>query len=55
MGRRKHKSVNNVQLDNSKTKFRAKQTANASVGQGGNAFAINANELGVIRVRTGGQ
>ncbi|WP_156043189.1 hypothetical protein [Paenibacillus sp. UNC451MF] len=54
MGRRKRKSVNNVQTENSKTKFSAKQTATATVGQGGNAFAINANELGVIRVRTGG-
>ncbi|GAA4865636.1 hypothetical protein GCM10023310_51440 [Paenibacillus vulneris] len=54
MGRKKQKNINNVQVDKSRVKFKAEQSANASVNQGGNAFAINANELGVIRVRTGG-
>lgn len=56
MGKRKRqKSVNNVEVDNSRTKFKAKQSANASVNQGGNAIAINANELGIIRIRPGAQ
>ncbi|MCM3174951.1 MULTISPECIES: hypothetical protein [Paenibacillus] len=49
------KHVNRVEVDKSRLKFHATQSAKASVGQGGNAFAINANELGNIRVRAGQQ
>ncbi|MEK4433862.1 hypothetical protein [Paenibacillus sp. FSL K6-2862] len=49
------KQVNRVEVDKSRLKFQARQSAKASVGQGGNAFAINANELGNIRVRAGQQ
>lgn len=49
------KHVNTVEVDKSRLKFKAKQSAGAFVGQGGNAFAINANELGNIRVRSGQQ
>ncbi|MCG7377908.1 MULTISPECIES: hypothetical protein [Paenibacillus] len=49
------KHVNRVEVDKSRLKFNARQSAKASVGQGGNAFAINANELGNIRVRAGQQ
>ncbi|WP_020616572.1 hypothetical protein [Paenibacillus daejeonensis] len=61
MGKRKKRSgkstrqTNIVGSDSSNTRFRAKQSASATVGQGGNAFAINSNELGVIRVRAGQQ
>ena len=59
MSRKKGKTIikkkNSVEIDNGKTKFQANQSASAFVGQGGNAFAINANELGVIRIRPGGQ
>ncbi|MFE5322793.1 hypothetical protein ACFQ88_29330 [Paenibacillus sp. NPDC056579] len=56
MGKRKRqKSINNAnaEIDKSRTKFKSRQSANASVNQGGNAFAINANELGIIRIRPG--
>ncbi|XEC95904.1 hypothetical protein AB6A23_04880 [Paenibacillus tarimensis] len=49
------KNVNTVDVDKSRVKFKASQSASAYVGQGGNAFAINANELGNIRVRAGQQ
>jgi hypothetical protein len=56
MGKKKGKSVTNkVDVDKSRVKFRAKQVASANIGQGGNAIAINANELGNIRIRTGRQ
>ncbi|GBF77328.1 hypothetical protein PA598K_05872 [Paenibacillus sp. 598K] len=54
--RGKHsRQTNIVGSDSSNTRFRARQSARATVGQGGNAFAINSNELGVIRVRAGQQ
>ncbi|MBW7459330.1 hypothetical protein ACFOLF_02835 [Paenibacillus sepulcri] len=53
MKKKKSKQTNNVSFENSKTKFKASQLANATVAQGGNAFAINANELGIIRIRPG--
>jgi hypothetical protein len=54
MSKKKVKKVNNVSVDKGRVKFGAKQSATAFVGQGGNAFAINANELGVIKVPGGG-
>ncbi|TYP78082.1 hypothetical protein [Paenibacillus methanolicus] len=50
-GKKIVKKSNRIDVETSKTSFHAKQTATAFVGQGGNSFAINANELGVIRVR----
>lgn len=32
-----------------------KQSANATINQGGNAFAINASEIGIVRIVPGQQ
>ncbi|WP_205516624.1 hypothetical protein [Paenibacillus sp. SYP-B3998] len=34
-----------------KTKVRVRQSAKASIGQGGNAISVNASEIGVVRIR----
>jgi hypothetical protein len=47
--------TNIVEVDKGRIRFKAIQSATASVNQGGNAFAINANELGNVRVRAGQQ
>lgn len=49
------KRVNQLEVDRSRLNFKARQSAHANVGQGGNAFAFNANEVGDIRVRAGRQ
>jgi hypothetical protein len=43
------------EVEKGRIKFKAIQSATASVNQGGNNFAINANELGNVRVRAGQQ
>jgi hypothetical protein len=54
--RSKHsKQANSVKWDNSKTFVGVKQHANAYINQGGNAFAINAVDIGVVRIRPGQQ
>ncbi|RCW48994.1 hypothetical protein [Paenibacillus prosopidis] len=47
----KKSSINfgKVKKDNTKIKF--KQGASASVGSNGNAFAINASDVAVVRIR----
>ncbi|MCA0757710.1 hypothetical protein KP806_21845 [Paenibacillus sp. N4] len=50
---KKSKKTNNVKWDNSKTFVNVKQGASAKINQGGNAFAINASDIGVVRVRPG--
>ncbi|MGO4547200.1 hypothetical protein AB4Z29_20675 [Paenibacillus sp. 2TAB23] len=50
-----YKQGNSVKKDNGKTFVNVKQGANASINQGGNAFAINASDIGVVRVRPGQQ
>ncbi|CAM4499470.1 hypothetical protein FHS16_005577 [Paenibacillus endophyticus] len=50
-----YKHGNSVKKDNGKTFVNVKQGANASINQGGNAFAINASDIGVVRVRPGQQ
>jgi hypothetical protein len=53
----KHKSSKQnkvVNIDNGKTKIRLGQSALAKIGQGGNAIAINASEIGVVRIRPQG-
>lgn len=52
---RKSSNKNIVKWGNGKTNIRVGQSANASIGQGGNAFAINASEIGVVRIRPGQQ
>lgn len=47
--------TNSVEVDKSRLVFKARQSASATISQGGNAIAINANELGNIRVRAGQQ
>ncbi|MFK7695647.1 hypothetical protein [Paenibacillus sp. HJGM_3] len=43
---------NNVQKwGKGNTKIKTKQSASASINQGGNAFAINAVDIGVVRIR----
>lgn len=42
--RRNHKKVKDVN-----NTVKVKQKARASTGQGGNAFAINASDVGVVR------
>ncbi|WP_186446016.1 hypothetical protein [Paenibacillus cremeus] len=45
----KVRKVNNQKFNNGKTKVHSEQKASAKIGQGGNAFAINASEVAVIR------
>ncbi|WP_200961507.1 hypothetical protein [Paenibacillus sp. Soil522] len=55
MSRKHSKLGNSVKKDNGKTFVNVKQSANAMINQGGNAFAINATEVGVVRIRPGQQ
>ncbi|MCM3630724.1 hypothetical protein M3194_25655 [Paenibacillus glycanilyticus] len=57
MGRKRTKSAdkNVVKWSSGTTNVRVGQSANATINQGGNAFAINASEIGVVRLRPGAQ
>ncbi|WP_336785229.1 hypothetical protein [Paenibacillus sp. MMO-177] len=57
MGRKRTKSSdkNIVKWSSGTTNVRVGQSANATINQGGNAFAINASEIGVVRIRPGAQ
>lgn len=48
-------STNTIKVGNGKTHVNLKQGASATIGQGGNAIAINASEIGVVRIRPGQQ
>ncbi|NIK79636.1 hypothetical protein FHS15_004797 [Paenibacillus castaneae] len=52
---RKKSSKNTIKFGNGRTNIKLKQGASASIGQGGNAIAINASEIGVVRIRPGQQ
>lgn len=52
---RRNHSKNIVKWGNGKTNVNVKQGAIANIGQGGNAIAINASEIGVVRIRPGQQ
>jgi hypothetical protein len=45
------KTANRQKWAKGNTKVIVKQGARATIGQGGNAFAINASEVAVVRVR----
>lgn len=45
------KSIKKQSYSNGKTKVRVRQSANATIRQGGNAISINASEVGVVRIR----
>lgn len=49
MARRKAKNVKTWGKGN--TKIKVGQAASASINQGGNAIAINAVDIGVVRIR----
>ncbi|MEW9700514.1 hypothetical protein [Paenibacillus sp. SI8] len=51
MGRKHSKEQKATNFNNSKTKVKVRQSAQASIGQGGNAIVINASEIGVVRIR----
>jgi hypothetical protein len=51
---RRQKSSNVIRSTEGKTKITSRQSASARVGQGGNAFAINASEIAVVRIRPQG-
>ncbi|MFX3636778.1 MAG: hypothetical protein ACE3L7_02100 [Candidatus Pristimantibacillus sp.] len=55
MSRKKSSNSNVVKWNNGKTNVQVGQKALARIGQGGNAFAINANEIAVVRIRPGQQ
>ncbi|CAM3100337.1 hypothetical protein PALU110988_01390 [Paenibacillus lupini] len=57
MGRKRTKSAdkNVVKWSSGTTNVRVGQSAKAIINQGGNAFAINASEIGVVRIRPGAQ
>jgi len=42
---------NSKKWSGKKTKVSVKQGARANIGQGGNSIAINASEVGVVRIR----
>jgi hypothetical protein len=46
---RSKRSVNRVVKKEGRNTVNVKQSARASTGQGGNAFAINASDVGVVR------
>ncbi|WP_029192756.1 hypothetical protein [Paenibacillus harenae] len=50
---KKSKRSNVVKWGNGKTKVNVNQSAFAFINQGGNAFAINATDIGVVRIRPG--
>ncbi|CAM4106287.1 hypothetical protein L1N85_11985 [Paenibacillus alkaliterrae] len=49
------KKSNAVKWKNSKTRVNVKQKANAFVFFGGNAIAVNASDIGVVRTRPGNE
>jgi hypothetical protein len=52
----KHKRAEKVtRFENQNAKIKVSQGAKASINQGGNAFAINAVDIGVVRIRAGQQ
>lgn len=53
MSKKQFKKVFSVKKNNGKTFVNVKQGASAVISQGGNAFAINASEVGVVRIRPG--
>lgn len=55
MSRKHSKQDSSVKKDNGKTFVNVKQGANATINQGGDAFAINATEVGVVCIRPGQQ
>jgi|GEM_PF-899609 len=54
---KKHPNVkkNSVKWNSGNTFVNTTQSASASINQGGNAFAINASDIGVVRIRPGQQ
>ncbi|MGO4108359.1 hypothetical protein [Paenibacillus sp. YAF4_2] len=56
MGRKtKSTDKNIVKWSKGTTNVHVGQSAKAIINQGGNAFAINASEIGVVRIRPGAQ
>ncbi|MCR8634629.1 hypothetical protein [Paenibacillus radicis (ex Xue et al. 2023)] len=51
----RRKSTNRQTWSEGKTKVIVKQSSKATIGQGGNAFSINASEVAVVRIRPGQQ
>lgn len=51
----KKSSVNVVKVKKDNANIQFKQSANARVGSNGNAFAINASDVAVVRIRPGQQ
>jgi hypothetical protein len=45
------RSVRTQKIGNGKTNTKVGQKATANINQGGNAIAINASEIGVVRIR----
>ncbi|MBP1962166.1 hypothetical protein [Paenibacillus aceris] len=45
------KSNKKSSYSNGKTKVRVRQSASATIGQGGNSISVNASEVGVVRIR----
>ncbi|MGE6226885.1 hypothetical protein [Paenibacillus chitinolyticus] len=50
---KKHAKVNVTKVKKSRTTVIVKQAAKARTGQGGNAFAINASDVGVVKTKVG--
>ncbi|MDQ0060104.1 hypothetical protein [Paenibacillus harenae] len=53
--RKQSRQLNTTKWSSGTTNVHVKQGANATINQGGNAFAINASEIGVVRIRPGSQ
>ncbi len=53
--RKNSRQTNTTKWSNGTTNVHVKQGASATINQGGNAFAINASEIGVVRIRPGTQ
>lgn len=51
----KRTSSQTKQAKRKSIRVRVKQSANATINQGGNAFAINASEIGIVRIVPGQQ
>lgn len=51
MGRKRNSRV--TKWKNEKNTVITKQSSSAVIKQGGNAFAINASEVGVVKIRPG--
>ncbi|WP_217559316.1 hypothetical protein [Paenibacillus sp. GbtcB18] len=50
---KKHVKVKVTKVKKSRTTVIVKQAAQARTGQGGNAIAINASDVGVVRTKVG--